>query len=97
MRDGSDGSVSPTFADKLASWLGLGPLQEEIESFAHDLIVRHGVLAYEEAIHLSEVARAIGSTRNAKLYRLAAREIEISFNLAWERISQRENLSPTQH
>jgi hypothetical protein len=97
MRDNSDGSISPTFGDKLASWFGLGPLQEEIESFAHDLIVRHGVLAYDEAIHLSEVARSLGSARNAKLYRLAAREIEISFNVAWKKISLRENLGPTQH
>jgi hypothetical protein len=97
MRDDPNAGISPTIGDKLASWLGLGPLQQEIEAFAHDLIVRHGVRAYDEAIHLSEVARSIGSARNAKLYRLAAREIEASFNAAWKKISLRENSRATQH
>jgi hypothetical protein len=97
MRDDTDASVSSTIGDKLASWLGLGPMKPEIEAFAHDLIVRHGVRAHDEAIHLSEVARSIGSARNAKLYRLAAREIEISFNEAWKKISLRENDKATQH
>jgi hypothetical protein len=72
-----------TFGDKLSAWLRLGPLHEEIEATAHDLIVRHGVWAYDEAIHLSEVARFIGSPKNDKLYRLAAHEIKISFETAW--------------
>jgi hypothetical protein len=30
------------FSDRLSAWLRLGPLPEEIEATAHDLIVRHG-------------------------------------------------------
>jgi hypothetical protein len=60
-----------------------GPSQEEINEVARDLIVRHGLDAYDEAIHLSEVIRLIPrSPRQRKIYDLAAVQIERSFNVA---------------
>jgi hypothetical protein len=64
--------------------------REEVDALAYDLIVRHGLDAYDEAIHLSEVARFhLHSSKNDKLYRLAAHQIEISFETAWENTRQR--------
>ncbi len=74
--------------DKLSAWLGLGPSHEEIEAVAHDMIARHGLEAYEEAIRLSEVARFLGSSKNNKLYRLAAHHIKLSFEAPWKSTSQ---------
>jgi len=66
-----------------------GPSREEIIGVTTDLIVRHGLFAHDEAIHLSEVARFIGASRNDQLYRMAATEIQLTFDLAWEKIRQR--------
>ena len=74
--------------DKLSAWLGFGPSFNEVEEVAHDLIVRHGIWAYDEAIHLSEVARSIGSLRNEKLYRLVANHTKISFEVAWKNLRE---------
>jgi hypothetical protein len=62
------------------------PSREEVEAVAHDLIVRHSLKAYEEAVHLSEVARSLGSSKNDELYRLAADEIKLSFDEAWKSV-----------
>jgi serine/threonine protein phosphatase 1 len=67
-----------------------GPTRDEISAVAHDLIVRRGLGAYDEAIHISEIARTIGSSKNAKLYRLAADEIKLSFRLAWKNVRKRQ-------
>jgi hypothetical protein len=67
MRDSPVPTDLPTIGDRLSAWLGIGPTHAEVEAVAHDLILRHGVWAHDEAIHLSEVARFIGSARNAKL------------------------------
>jgi hypothetical protein len=89
MRDSPVPTDLPTIGDRLSAWLGIGPTHAEVEAVAHDLILRHGVWAHDEAIHLSEIARFIGSARNAKLYRLAADRIRLSFEVAWESIRQR--------
>ena len=47
--------------------------QAEIETFARDLIERHGDGAREEAIRLADVGRRIGSSRNSAIYRRSAR------------------------
>jgi hypothetical protein len=67
MRDSPVPTDLPTIGGRLSAWLGIGPTHAEVEAVAHDLILRHGVWAHDEAIHLSEVARFIGSARNAKL------------------------------
>jgi len=76
-------------------WLWFGLSREEIKVVTHDLIVRHGLNAYEEAIHLAEVARFLGSSKNGKLYRLAANEIKLSFDAAWKKVcAGRTDASP---
>jgi hypothetical protein len=74
-----------------------GPSREEIRSVTHDLIVRHGLFARDEAVHLSEVARFLGSSKNDRLYRLAADEIKTSFDLAWQKICQRRIDEPSDY
>jgi hypothetical protein len=64
------------------SWRLFGPSRAEIDAISYDLIVRHGLGAYDEAIHLSQVARRLlRSRRKSELYRLAARQIERSMEL----------------
>jgi hypothetical protein len=89
--------VDLTIGDKLSAWLGIGPTYSEVEVVAHDLILRHGVWAHDEAIHLSDVALFVGSSKNAKLYRLAAQQIKHSFEVAWRNIRQREIDKGTRH
>ncbi len=55
-----------------------GSTREEIEEVVRELIARHGGNAYDEAIHISDVWRSLGGSRNEKLYRLAARHIELT-------------------
>jgi hypothetical protein len=86
-----------TVGDKLSAWLGFGPSFNEVEEVAYDLIVRHGIWAYDEAIHLSEVARLMGSSRNAKLYRLAANHTKISFEVAWKNLREMRTNRAARH
>jgi hypothetical protein len=88
MRDNPLPVDLPTMGDKLSAWLGIGPTFEEVEAVAYDLILRHGVWAHDEAIHLSDVALFVGSSKNAKMYRLAAHQIKHSFELAWENMRE---------
>ena len=60
--------------------LGLfGPSQEEIDEVARDLIHRHGLNAYDEAVRLSEVARnppsLVSATKNLRAGRHPHRTI----------------------
>jgi hypothetical protein len=57
-------------------------LHEEIEAVARDLIVCHGLDAYNKATHLSEVARSLGTSKSGKLFPCAAQ-------MAWESKRQR--------
>jgi hypothetical protein len=75
----------------------LGPTREEITSVTHDLIVRYGLFAHDEAVHLAEVARFLGSAKNGRLYRLAADEIKLSFDMAWRKISQKHAPEPSDY
>jgi hypothetical protein len=60
-----------------------GPSRQEVDALARDLIVRHGLGAYDEAIRLSEVVQLLPrSLRQRKLYELAAARIEQSFEIA---------------
>jgi hypothetical protein len=74
-----------------------GPSREEIEIVSHDLIVRHGMQAHDEAVHLSEVSRSLGSSRNDRLYRLAADEIKRSFKTAWEEVLNKQAAAVVRH
>jgi hypothetical protein len=72
-----------------------GPSQEEIDEIAHDLIVRHGLNAYDEAVHLSEVVRLLPrSLRQRKMYELAAVQIERSFETARTRLREKSGSKP---
>jgi len=64
------------------------PTREEVVAVATDLIVRFGLEAQDEALHLMEVAANMRAVRNCQLYRLAAREIEKSFAEARTRRSR---------
>jgi hypothetical protein len=55
------------------------PTREEVVAVATDLIMRFGLEAEDEALHLTEVAANMRAVRNCQLYRLVAREIEKSF------------------
>ena len=70
--------------------LGLfGPSRQEVDALAHDLIVRHGLDAYDEAIRLSEIVQLLPhSIRQRRLYELAAARIEQSFEIAREARNQ---------
>jgi hypothetical protein len=65
------------------------PSREEVTAVTTDLIFRHGLFAHGEAVHLS--ARFLGSSKNGRLYRLAADEIQHSFETAWETIRRRRS------
>jgi hypothetical protein len=64
------------------------PTREEVVAVATELIMRFGLEAQEEALHLTEVAANMRAVRNRQLYRLAVREIEKSFVEARTRRSQ---------
>jgi hypothetical protein len=64
------------------------PSQEEVVAVATDLIMRFGLQAQDEALHLTEVAANMRAVRNCRLFRLAAREIEKSFAEARTRVSR---------
>lgn len=54
------------------------PTEDEIEAVALHLVSRHGADAPEEALRLAEAYRSIGASKNARLYRLAARKCAVS-------------------
>jgi hypothetical protein len=67
-----------------------GPTRQDADQMAHSLIVQHGLGAYNEALRLSEVAGALRrSHRQARLYRMAADEIDRSFKIAWRNVGER--------
>ena len=71
------------------------PSQAEVDQLAHDLIVAHGLGAYEEAIRLSEIVSLLPhSARRSKLYRLAGGRIEISFAAAREKLREKQLADP---
>ena len=54
----------------------IDPPQDKVVAVATDLIVRFGLEAHDEALHLAEVAPGMRANRNQHLHLLAAREIE---------------------
>jgi hypothetical protein len=72
-----------------------GPTQDEVDQVAHDLIVAHGLGAYDEAIRLSEIVSLLPhSARQSKLYKLAGNRIELSFATAREKFRERRVADP---
>jgi hypothetical protein len=72
-----------------------GPSQAEVDQVAHDLIVAHGLGAYEEAIRLSEIVSLLPhSGRQSKLYKLAGSRIELSFATAREKFREKHLADP---
>jgi len=71
-------------------WFGpTRPTREEVDGVAHVLIVRHGMEAPDEALHLCDVCRSLGAAKNEKLYRLAARKSAILLARAAELAHER--------
>jgi len=66
----------------------IDPSREEVVAVATDLIVRFGLQAHDEVLHLEEVAVQMRAIKNRRLYRLAAREIERSFAEAHSRLNR---------
>lgn len=66
----------------------IDPPQDEIVAVATDLIMRFGVEAHDEALHLAGVATQMRAVRNRQLYNLAAREIAKSFAEARGRLNR---------
>jgi hypothetical protein len=64
------------------------PTREEVVAVATELIMRFGLQAEDEALHLTEVAANMRAVRNCQVYRLAAREIANSFAEARTRMSR---------
>jgi hypothetical protein len=58
-------------------WPFFDPPRREIVAVCDDLIERFSLQAQDEALHLAEVAGALGSRRNQRIFRLAAHEIEM--------------------
>lgn len=54
----------------------LDPSQDEIVAVATELIVRFGLEAYDEALHLAKAAAQMRAAKNRQLYILVAREVE---------------------
>jgi hypothetical protein len=72
-----------------------GPTQDEVDQVAHDLIVAHGLGAYDEAVRLSEIVSLLPhSARQSKLYKLASNRIEHSFATAREKFRERRLADP---
>ena len=64
----------------------LDPPREEVAAVASDLIIRFGLHARDEALHLAGLSEQMRARWNRQLYRLAAREIEMSFVEARRRL-----------
>jgi hypothetical protein len=62
------------------------PPREEVALVASDLIIRFGLHARGEALHLAELSKQMRARWNRQLYRQAAREIEMSFAEARKRL-----------
>ncbi len=62
------------------------PPREEVAAVASDLIIRFGFRARDEALHLAGLSEQMRARWNRQLYRLAAREIEMSFAEARRRL-----------
>jgi transposase len=72
-----------------------GPTRQDADQMAYQLIVLHGLGAYDEAVRLSEVARTLARpNRQSKLYRMAAEEIDRSFKIAWRNVRGRAAAKP---
>lgn len=64
----------------------IDPPREEVALVASDLIVRFGLHARDEALHLAGLSKQMRARWNRQLYRQAAREIEMSFAEARKRL-----------
>ena len=64
----------------------LDPPREEVAVVASDLIIRFGLNARDEALYLAKLSEQMRARWNRQLYRLAAREIEMSFAQARRRL-----------
>jgi hypothetical protein len=62
------------------------PPREEVALVASDLIVRFGLHARDEALHLAGLSKQMRARWNSQLYQQAAREIEMSFAEARRRL-----------
>ena len=62
------------------------PPREEVAVVASDLIMRFGLRARDEALYLARLSEQMRARWNRQLYRLAAREIEMSFVEARRRL-----------
>ena len=62
------------------------PPRDEVAAVASDLIVRFGLNARDEALFLAGLSEQMHARWNRRLYRLAAREIEMSFAEARRRL-----------
>ena len=64
----------------------IDPTREEVAAVANDLIIRFGLHTRDEALHLAGLSKQMRARWNRQLYRLAAREIEMSFAEARRRL-----------
>jgi hypothetical protein len=62
------------------------PPRDEVATVASDLIIRFGLHARDEALFLAGLSEQMRARWNRRLYRLAAREIEMSFAEARRRL-----------
>jgi hypothetical protein len=62
------------------------PPREEVAVVAGDLITRFGLNARDEALYLARLSEQMRARWNRRLYRLTAREIELSFAEARRRL-----------
>jgi hypothetical protein len=62
------------------------PPREEVAVVASDLIIRFGLHARDEALFFAGLSTQMRARWNRRLYRLAAREIEMSFAEARRRL-----------
>lgn len=63
------------------------PPRDEVAAVASDLIIRFGLNARDEALFLAGLSEQMRARWNRRLYRLAAREIEMSFAEARRRLN----------
>lgn len=70
------------------------PPQDEVAAVATDLIVRFGLRAHDEALHLAELSEQMRAGWNRRLYRRAAQEIETSFAEARKRLDRDRTSDP---
>ena len=71
------------------------PPREEVASVASDLIIRFGLHSRDEALFLAGLSEQMRARWNRRLYRLAAREIEMSFAEARRRLDVEGVPKPT--